>query len=487
MSAFAPETIKEQSFLMQPLSLLIVDAERVVRDMCKQVAESIGFKVQTAESVTTATNQLELHTLDVVLLDIGLPGSEGLGLLLKIKQRYPCVVVTMIPGHSGADSVLAALKGGAHDYLCKPFKVDDFRRLLERVADHLRLPLESRSASEPLRSNRGYGGMVGCSPEMEKLYRIIAKVAFSRHPVMIQGESGTGKEMVARAIHFTGPHRDKPFIPVYCGVLPATLLESELFGYVKGAFSGAVRSKEGLLLRAGGGTVFLDEIGEMSPQLQARLLRALQEREIRPTGSIKTSTIDVRVIAATSCDLEVAIHQGRFRRDLYSRLNVVGLRLPPLRERKEDVGLLADYFLERISRTKGVRQSLNPDVMERLLAYPWPGNVRELENCLEHASTLGSGPALTLNDLPAQIQNANGQIVPLSPARPGAGIVPLAELEKQAILATLHQLQGDKMLTAKLLGIGKTTLYRKLKEYGIVDRWSMAAAHHEARKGAEAG
>src|SRR5215472_16303627 len=245
------------------LSLLIVDDERWIRESCKEVAEELGFKVFSAESASAAHRQLESHSIDVVLLDIKLPGHDGLGLLLKIKQQQPETEVIMITGHATVDSVLTAMKSGAYDYLRKPFNLADLERLLERVTDHLRFSLENRITREHLKNNPGYAGMVGRSSKMEKLYRIIAKVAGSRHPVLIRGESGTGKEMVARAIHFTGPFRDKPFIPVDCGSLSPALMESELFGYVKGAFTGAFRPKEGLLSIANGGTVFLDEIGEM--------------------------------------------------------------------------------------------------------------------------------------------------------------------------------------------------------------------------------
>lgn len=477
--------IQESPLPIHYLSLLIVDDERVIREACKEVAESVGFKVYTAENAAAAAQQLDHHTIDVVVLDIKLPGVDGLELLLKIKQQHPQIEVIMISGHPTVDSVLAAMKSGAYDYLCKPFDAGSLKLLLERVTEHMRISLENRITRESLRSNPGYGGMVGRSPEMEKLYRIIAKVASSRHPVLIQGESGSGKEMVARAIHFTGPFRDKPFIPVDCGALVPALLESELFGYAKGAFTGAVRSKEGLLSLAGGGTVFLDEIAEMPVELQAKLLRALQEREIRPIGSIKPVAIDVRIIAATNRDLEISTHQGSFRRDLYSRLNVVSLRLPPLRERKEDAKLLLDHFLERISRSTGVRHSISADAAKQLLAYDWPGNVREFENCLERACALSSGAVVNLSDLPAHIQNANSQVIPISGGKPA--IVPLAELEKQAIIAALHQLQGDKLMTAKLLGIGKTTLYRKLKEYGIVDRWGIMITRNESNPSAQAG
>jgi two-component system response regulator HydG len=289
--------------------------------------------------------------------------------------------------------------------------------------------------------------------------------------------------MIARAIHFTGPFRDKPFIPVDCGSLAPQLIEGELFGYVKGTSSGGSHPKEGLLTIANGGTVFLDEIEEMPVDLQAKLLRALQEKEIRPVGSTKPIPIDVRIIAATNRDLEVAIHQGTFRRDLYLRLNVVSLRLPPLRERKEDIRLLVDHFLEKLSRSTGARRSISTEAMKLLLAYDWPGNVRELENCLERAAALSSGHVLNVADLPPQIQNSNIHALSMSGNGSRHRIVPLADMEKQAILAALNQLNGDKLMTAKLLGIGKTTLYRKLKEYGITDRWGVSTVEEAPRSG----
>src|SRR5579859_3695469 len=472
----------ETCVLSHYLSLLIVDDEHWIRDSCKEVAENMRFKVFTAENAVAAARLLETHSIDVVLLDMKLPGPDGLELLMKIKEQQPETEVVMITGHATVDSVLAAMKSGAYDYLRKPFNIDDLKALLERVTEHLRFALENRITREHLKNNPGYAGMVGRSQEMEKLYRIIANVASSRHPVLIQGESGTGKEMAARAIHFTGPFRDKPFIPVDCGSLSPTLIESELFGYVKGAFTGAVRPKEGLLSIAAGGTVFLDEIGELPVDLQAKLLRALQEKEIRPVGSTKATPIDVRIIASTKRDLEIAIHQGSFRRDLFFRLNVVSLRLPPLRdrkderERKDDVRLLVDHFLDRLARSTGIRRTISPEAMKLLLSYDWPGNVRELENCLERAAALSSGSVLHLGDLPSQIQSANLPSIAMPAGGSRNKIIPLAQVEKQAILNALAQLNGDKLMTAKMLGIGKTTLYRKLKEYGITDRWAMSIA-----------
>src|SRR5450432_2272552 len=277
------------------------------------------------------------------------------------------------------------MKNGAYDYVTKPFSVDELKMLLERVASHLKLKSENRVLREKVKSKQGFCGIVGRAPEMEKLYRIIAKASQSNHPVLILGESGTGKEMVARSIHFSGPYRDKPFIPVDCGSLVQTLIESELFGYVKGAFTGAVQSKEGLLAIAQGGTVFLDEVGELPVDLQAKMLRALQEKEIRPVGSTKQVPINVRILAATNRDLDHAVSDGSFRRDLYFRLNVLSLRIPPLRERRQDIPLLATSFLDRVSRGGGQERTLSDDALKSLLAYDWPGNVRELENCLERA------------------------------------------------------------------------------------------------------
>jgi DNA-binding NtrC family response regulator len=302
---------------------------------------------------------------------------------------------------------------------------------------------------------------------MEKLYRIIAKAANSVHPVLILGESGTGKEIVARSIHYSGPFRDKPFIPVDCGSLVPTLIESELFGHVKGAFTGANQAKDGLMSMAEGGTVFLDEVGELPVDLQAKLLRAIQEKEIRPVGSTRRVAINVRILAATNRDLEQAVMQGAFRRDLYFRLNVLSLRIPALRERRQDIPLLIAHFLERLARTSEQEKTLSDDALKALLAYDWPGNVRELENCLERTYAFTSGSLIQLTDLPVEIAH-----LPTQGPLPGNGnehakIIPMAELEKQTIINAITELNGDKLQAARLLGIGKTTLYRKLKDYAM--------------------
>jgi len=449
------------------LNFLIIDDERSIREACREVAQSLGFNAAVAESAEHAYRILDAQGSDVVLLDLNLPGIGGLEALHQIKARRPDAVVIVVTGYGTIQSAVQAMKTGAYDYVTKPFSMDELRLLLDRVANHLKLKTENRMLREKIKSKQGFGSIVGRAPEMERLYRIIAKAAHSTHPVLILGESGTGKEMVARSIHFSGPFRDKPFIPVDCGSLVPTLIESELFGYVKGAFTGANQSKEGLLAIAQGGTVFLDEVGELPIDLQAKLLRAIQEKEIRPVGSTKQIPIDVRILAATNKDLEHAVSQGTFRRDLYFRLNVLTLRIPPLRERRQDIPLLAAHFLERVSRSTGQERTLSDEALKIMLAYNWPGNVRELENCLERACALTTGPLIQIRDLPTDIHSARDAGSVSSDI--SAKIIPMAELEKQTILGTVAQLNGDKLLAARLLGIGKTTLYRKLKEYASQD------------------
>jgi two-component system response regulator HydG len=383
--------------------------------------------------------------------------------LQELKARRPDMEVVVITANGSVETAVHAMKAGAYDYVTKPFTMEQLRLLLERVSSRLRLKTENRMLREKLKSKQGFGNIIGRAPEMDKLYRIIAKAAHSIHPVLILGESGTGKEMVARAIHYSGPFRDKPFIPVDCGSLVPTLIESELFGYVKGAFTGAVQSKEGLLAIAEGGTVFLDEVAELPVDLQAKMLRALQEKEIRPVGSTKRVPINVRILAATNRDLEQAVAQGSFRRDLYFRLNVLSVRIPPLRERRQDIPLLATTFLERASQSSGHPVELSDDAMKALLDYDWPGNVRELENCLERCCAMSSGPVIHVVDLPSSI---SGAPVHLTDVKMDGRILPIAEVEKRTILGAVAFLNGDKLGAAKLLGIGKTTLYRKLKEYG---------------------
>jgi len=462
-TAVSPTLLTPQIEAANFLNLLIVDDERSIREACREVALSLGFTPHVADSAEHAYRLLQTQTIDAVLLDLRLPGAGGLEALRQIKAQRPEALVIVVTGYGTVQSAVQAMKNGAYDYVTKPFSMDELKLLLERVSSHLKLKTENRMLREKVKSKQGYGAIIGRSPEMEKLYRIIAKAANSSHPVLILGESGTGKEMVARSIHYSGPFRDKPFIPVDCGSLVPTLIESELFGYVKGAFTGANQAKDGLLAIAEGGTVFLDEVGELPVDLQAKLLRAIQEKEIRPVGSTRRIPINVRILAATNRDLEQAVMEGAFRRDLYFRLNVLSLRIPPLRERRDDIPLLIMHFLERLARSSVLEKTLSDEAYKALLAYDWPGNVRELENCLERTWAFTSGPVIHVPDLPPAIAKLHN----LAPSN-GNGhnkIVPMAELEKQTILNAIAELNGDKLQAARLLGIGKTTLYRKLKDY----------------------
>jgi DNA-binding NtrC family response regulator len=448
------------------LNLLIVNDDSLVREACREAAITLGFHTTTSQSAEQAFWFIESQSIDVVLLDLNLAEAERLEILRDIKRRRPNIEVVVASTNATVDSAVQAMKNGASDYLAKPFGIRELKVLLERAEVRLKQKTEKRRVCERIKSDQGFGNIIGRAPEMDKLYRMIGKAAQSTHPVLILGESGTGKEMVARAIHYSGPFRDKPFVPVDCGSLVPTLIESELFGYVKGAFTGAMQSKEGLLALAQGGTVFLDEIGELPIDLQAKLLRALQEKEIRPVGSTKQVRINVRILAATHRDLAKAVDHGEFRRDLYFRVNVLSLRIPPLRERRDDIPLLAESFLARISRASGSKHEFSDDAMKALLAYDWPGNVRELENSVERCCAMNSGPVIGTADLPpsipASIKAVSGQG---SNSEPDGKIAPMSDLEKQAILGAIAQLHGDKLLAAKLLGIGKTTLYRKLKAY----------------------
>ncbi len=471
--------------------VLVADEDSAVRAACCEIVARLGFLPLGVEGVAAARAALRNHSIDILLLDLKGPAADGLELLEEIKALHPETAVVVMTAFATVPSAVEAMRTGANDLLTKPFASDELATVLERAAERRTLDLASRRLRERLRTQQGMGNLIGRSTEMEKLYRILSKVAQSNHPALILGESGTGKVLVARSIHINGPNADKPFIPVDCGSLVPTLIESELFGYVKGAFTGANRSKDGLLVSAGNGTVFLDEIGELPLDLQARMLRALQEKEVRPVGATQRIPIRARVLAATNRDLIALVEQGRFRKDLYYRLNVVNLRIPPLRERKGDIPLLAAHFLDRLGRESGVEYSLSDEALRMMVEYSWPGNVRELEHAIQRGATVTSGPLLQLGDLSTQlvdfalqqrrtvhpvgrphgISGGNGLSSGHNPdeART-AKIVPLAVQEKQAILSTLDMLKGDKLTAAKVLGIGKTTLYRKLKEYGIAEQ-----------------
>jgi DNA-binding NtrC family response regulator len=398
--------------------------------------------------------------VDIVVTDLKVPQIGGLELLKRVRANNPETAVVVLTQYGTIATAVEATRLGAADYVTKPFHVDELRAKLDRLTHTIEMGQENRLLREELRSRPGFGGLVGVSPRMERVYKLIQKVAQHTYPVLILGESGTGKELVARSIHFSGPRKNKPFAPVDCSSLTPTLIESELFGHVRGAFTGAQHSKQGLLEAAGDGTLFLDEIGELPVDLQSKLLRALQEHEIKPVGSNERVGIRARIIAATNRDLESAIRTGAFRQDLYFRLNVVQIKLPPLRERKADIPLLVNTFLDKFSDPTRPIHTISEDAMRRITAYDWPGNIRELENAIERAVALGSGPILNVGDLPSNLQYSSteklGDVDEL---------MPLETLERRAIFRALQETAGDKLAAARLLGIGKTTLYRKLKQY----------------------
>ena len=457
------------------LHLLVVDTDAAVRSACVEIAASLGYAVQSTADLTQASSLLRGHAADILLVNLPYGGHQVLDLVSEVKMLHPATAVIAMTASSSVNAAVEAMRRGAADYLTKPFAVDELSAVLERAAATVVVDTENRQLRERLRLSQGLGSMIGRSAEMEKLYRILSKVAQSTHPVLVLGESGTGKELVARTIHAYGPNAYKPFLPVDCGSLVPTLIESELFGYVKGAFTGATKSKDGLFVSAEGGTVFLDEIGELTLDLQAKLLRALQEKEVRPVGATHRVPIKARIVAATNRDLAAMVEKGSFRKDLFYRLNVVNLRLPPLRDRREDIPLLTAHFLDKTSKGQPRKYALSDEALRTMMRHDWPGNIRELENCIERACALSSGPILELGDLPTQLQQQGldahrvAAATEAAPAERASNVVPLAEMERDAILGAIRKLGGDKLLAARLLGIGKTTLYRKLKEYGITD------------------
>jgi DNA-binding NtrC family response regulator len=443
-----------------PVTALIVDDETQARVICTDVVEDAGLKVRTASTTEEALKMLEEITVDIVITDLKVPKVGGLELLRHVRKHIPHVPVLVLTQYGTIETAIEATRLGAVDYVMKPFHVDDLRAKLERVVNLLALDQENRVLREQLRSKPGFGGLIGISARMQRVYRMIERVSQHSYPVLILGESGTGKELVARSAHFQGLRKQRPFVPVDCSALVPTLIESELFGHVKGAFTGAQQNKPGLLEAADDGTLFLDEIGDLPVDMQAKLLRALQEREVKPVGSNERIPLRARIIAATNRDLDAAIRGGAFRQDLYFRLNVVQIKLPPLRERKTDIPLLVNSFLEKFCEPDKPVHTVSDETMRRLMAYDWPGNVRELENCIERAIALGTGNVIQFTDLPSNLQYDARERAPED-----GEMVPLMVLERRAIFRAMRETNGDKLAAARMLGIGKTTLYRKLKQY----------------------
>jgi DNA-binding NtrC family response regulator len=449
---------------MEPAKVLVVDDEPSILRLLNEALTQWGYQVTTAANAREAIEALRTGLFDAAITDIRMPDMSGLELLREIKKHDDAIEVLVMTGYPTIGSAVEALKEGAYDYLSKPLILDELRHLMARVTERRFLKGEVHSLRARLGEELAVNELVGNSPPMQRVKDIIAKVAATDSPVLIEGDSGTGKELVAAAIHRLSARAKGPFIPVNCSAIPEDLLESEFFGHVRGAFSGAVSDALGLFRGAHDGTIFLDEIVELSPALQVKLLRVLQEMQVRPVGSTKAYPVDVRVIAATNRDIETAIADGRFRQDLYYRLNVVRISLPPLRARRDDVPALVNHFLRRFNRRfrRDVR-GIAPDALAALSAYDFPGNVRELENLIERAFAMGAREQITLGDLPSLAKPA---VVALGAA---TGAIPqLADVEKELILRALAYYTDDKEAAARALGISRRTIYRRLKEYGML-------------------
>ena len=449
------------------IRLLIVDDEQSIRRLCMTVGEALGFTCMEANSGETALALLEEQPAHMILTDMVMPNMSGLEFLEKVKKLLPRSEVAVMTGHGSIETAVQAMKLGAYDYIGKPFSpLEELRLFLRRMAEKVHLVEENQFLRERVDTESDLHGIVGSSAKIQDVLRMISRLKDTRTPVLIAGESGTGKELVARAIHFRGSFANRPFVAVDCGSLVPTLIESELFGYEKGAFTGALRSKTGLFQSASGGTIFLDEIGELPLEMQAKLLRVLQEKEIRPVGSNQKVKVDVRVVAATNRDLEAEYRNGTFRKDLYFRLNVVTVHLPSLRERRSDIPMLTHWFLDRHAPDSSMQ--VTNSAMKCLLQYDWPGNVRELENCIERAVALGDRKTIDLGDLPPTIASASPSAESAVDAITGAvSSTDLEDIERATIERVFEQVKGDKALAGKMLGISRATLYRKLKRYNI--------------------
>jgi DNA-binding NtrC family response regulator len=454
---------------------LIVDDEQSIRKLCITVGEALGFTCLEANSGETALALLEEQPAHMVLTDMVMPNMSGIEFLERVKKLLPRTEVAVMTGHGSVETAVQAMKLGAYDYIGKPFSpLEELRLFLRRMAEKVRLVEENQFLRERVDTESDLHGIVGSSTKIQDVLRVVSRLKDTRTPVLIAGESGTGKELVARAIHFRGSFANRPFVAVDCGSLVPTLIESELFGYEKGAFTGALRSKTGLFQSANGGTIFLDEIGELPLEMQAKLLRVLQEKEVRPVGSNQKTKVDVRVIAATNRDLEAEYRNGTFRKDLYFRLNVVTVHLPSLRERRSDIPMLVHWFLDRYA--EGSAMQVTNSAMKCLLQYDWPGNVRELENCVERAVALGDSRTIDIGDLPPTIASASPvQESGLTANTSGLSSNDLEDIERATIERVFEQVKGDKVMAGKMLGISRATLYRKLKRYNIGARHELSA------------
>ena len=446
--------------------ILVVDDEASHRKMIEAVLSAEGYEVAQAEDGREAISAIEYRFYDLIIMDVRMPNVDGIEALQKIKHISPDIPIIIMTAYASVGTAVEALKSGAYDYLIKPLDIDELKILVDKALRYKQLEQENLYLKERLQDRFDFSSIIGRSPAMKKLFETMALVAPSEATVLIVGESGTGKELIANAIHQNSPRKDMPFIKVNCAALPETLLESELFGHEKGAFTGAIARKQGRFQLAHKSSILLDEIAEMAPATQAKILRVLQEREFEPVGSGQTMKVDTRVIAATNRNLEEEIQQGRFREDLYYRLNVVTVDVPPLRQRREDIPFLSDFFLKQYAeKNRRLIKGFTPRATDLLMRYDWPGNVRELENIIERAVIMARGEMITPLEFPADLQHLDEELkdtrIDFTPGRS------LKEVEKVMILRTLEETGGNRTHAARILGISRRTLQLKLKEYGI--------------------
>jgi DNA-binding NtrC family response regulator len=449
--------------------LLLVDDDRHVLDSMADWLRSQGFELDASPGYADALERLRKRTFDLVLADVRLRDGDGFDLLEQCRRNWPGMQVILMTGYGSPDGAIEAIHAGAFDYITKPLIDDELRMTIERALSQRSVQKENDNLRAQLDRRYGMDNIIGREPRMLKVFEMIASVADTRATVLVTGESGTGKSMIARAIHRRSGRAKGPFVEVACGALPETLLESELFGHVAGAFTGAAGEKMGKFLQADGGTIFLDEIGTASPAMQVKLLRVLQELKFEQVGGNKTFEVDVRVVLATNEELSRAVAEGRFRQDLYYRINVINIELPPLRSRPSDVLLLAHSFLERV-REDSRREvtSFADDALAAMERYHWPGNVRELQNVVERAVLLGKGPAITVADLPAEVRGTGGFIA-TTPVGQRSLKEALEAPERQIIREVLESNNWNRNATADQLGINRTTLYKKMKRLGLED------------------
>jgi DNA-binding NtrC family response regulator len=449
--------------------ILIVDDEEGMRRLLSRVLGKAGFETAAVGSGADALGAVAKEHFDLVLTDIVMPGMDGLQLLRELKEFDPSLPILVITAYGTVESAVEALRSGAYDYITKPFEADEIRLTVEKALERERLLAENLYLHQELESRYSQTGIVGASQSMLQVFETASSVADSNASVLVTGESGTGKELIARSIHRNSPRKDQPFVVLNCAALSEGVLESELFGHEKGAFSGAIAAKKGRFEMAHQGTLFIDEVGEMSLTAQVKLLRVIQEHEFERVGGMRTIKTDVRIVAATNKDLGEEVQKGNFREDLFYRLNVVNIHLPPLRERRDDIEPLARHFLAKYIRETGKKiEDISPKAVTCLLAYDWPGNVRELENVLERAVVLAKGNVITPRDLPQGLYGED-EICLTVPERGGSLTEILEDLEKQLIIKTLKKMDGSQTRAAEALGIKRTTLRYKLEKYELLD------------------